>query len=84
MNTKKLAAKRVLKAEALLYRATELLVKAQTELSVVVGGLNQNYAKIGQLREGVKKEMYDLERCRESGHCDLDGTTTRLVTKATK
>lgn len=76
---KKAAAKRVFKAETLLYRAAELLVRAQAELSVVVGGLNQNYAKICALREDVKKQMYDLERCRRTGLCDLDETTAGLA-----
>jgi len=74
---KKAAAKRVLKAEALLYRAAELMEKAQAEISVIVGGLNQNYAKIGKIRETVKGQMYDLERCRESGYCMMDETILR-------
>lgn len=70
----KAAEKRVLRAETLLYRAIDLLEKAQAQLSVIVGGLNQNYAKIGQLREKVKGQMYDLERCRETGLCAMDET----------
>lgn len=66
------AAKRMRKAEKLLYQAAELLQQAQSQISVIVGGLNQNYAKIGALREKVKDQMYDLERCRETGLCELD------------
>jgi hypothetical protein len=74
---KKAAGKRVFKAEALLSCAAELMEKAQAELSVVVGGLNQNYAKIGSLRVKVKEQGYDLLRCWETGLCDLDETTAR-------
>lgn len=74
---KKAAAKRVLKAEGLLYRVAEMLEKAQAEISVVCTGLNQNWAKIGAIRENVKKQMYDLERCRETGDCQIDETTKR-------
>jgi len=74
---KKAAAKRVLKAETLLYRAAEFMEKAQAEISVIVSGLNQNYAKIGNIRQNVKTQMYDLERCRESGHCMMDETVLR-------
>lgn len=76
---KAMAAKRVLKAEACLYRAAELMEKAQAEISVIVGGLNQNWAKIGDLREKVKGQMYDLTRCRETGECAVDETTFGLT-----
>lgn len=76
---KKAATKRVLQAETLLYAATDLLEKAQAVLSVIGSGLNQNWAKIGQLREKVKEQMYDLERCRETGACVLDETSARLT-----
>jgi len=81
VKTRSAAAKRVLRAEALLYKAAELLEKAQAELSVVVEGLNQNYARIGAFREKIKKEIYDLVRCRESGFCDLDETTAAMMFK---
>lgn len=68
---KKAAAKRILKAEGLLYRVVEMLRKAQGELSVIVG-LNKNYPKIGDILEKVKEQIYDLERCRESGRCEMD------------
>lgn len=74
---RKAAEKRVLKAETLLYRAIELMEKAQAEISVIGAGLNQNYSKIGKLREDLKGQMYDLERCRESGHCTMDDTIPR-------
>lgn len=70
--SQKAAGRRMLRAENLMYQAAELLQQAQSQISVIVGGLNQNYAKIGALREKVKGEMYDLERCRETGLCDLD------------
>lgn len=73
----KAAEKRVLKAETHLYRAIELMEKAQAEISVIGTGLNQNYSKIGKLREDLKSQMYDLERCRESGHCMMDDTIPR-------
>jgi ABC-type enterochelin transport system substrate-binding protein len=73
----KAAEKRVLKAETLLYRALELMEKAQAEISVIGTGLNQNYSKISKIREDVKTQMYDLERCRESGHCTMDDTIPR-------
>lgn len=82
--TRKAAAKRVLKAETLLYRAGELLAKAQGQLAVITGGLNQNYAKIGTIRDKVKDQMYDLERCRESGYCDLDETAAAMMSKKPK
>lgn len=78
---KRAASKRVLKAEELLYRAMELMEKAQAEISVIGTGLNQNWGKIGFLREEAKKQMYDLERCRETGRCELDETTARLTKK---
>lgn len=74
---KKAATKRVRKAETLLYRAAEILQKAQVEISVICTGLNQNWAKIGAIRENVKKQMYDLEHCRETGDCQVDETTMR-------
>ncbi len=81
LKTRRAAAKRVHKAETLLYKATELLSEAQGQLSVIVGGLNQNYPKIGALREKIKREMYDLERCRQSGYCDLDETAAAIMFK---
>jgi DNA-binding transcriptional regulator LsrR (DeoR family) len=74
---RKAAEKRVLKAETLLYLAIELMEKAQAQISVIGTGLNQNYAKIGKLRESLKGQMYDLERCRESGLCRMDETVLR-------
>lgn len=74
---RKAAEKRVLKAETLLYRALDLMEKAQAEISVIGTGLNQNYSKIGKIREDVKTQMYDLERCRESGRCMMDDTIPR-------
>jgi hypothetical protein len=71
---KKAAAKRIRSAEHYLYQAEELLEKAQAHLSAILSGLNQNYAKIGKLREQVKGQMYDLERCRETGLCAMDET----------
>ena len=70
---------RLLKALSLLYEASDRLEKAQAELSVIVGGLNQNYARIGALKDEVKKEWYDLERCRKSGLCDLDETMKQTL-----
>lgn len=80
IDPKKAAAARVLAAETLLYQAAELMEKAQAQISVIVGGLNQNYSKIGQLREKVKGQMYDLEGCRETGLCRMDETV--LVKRA--
>jgi hypothetical protein len=71
---KKAATKRVRSAEHCLYQAEELLEKAQAHLSAILIGLNQNYAKIGKLREHVRVQMYDLERCRETGLCEMDET----------
>jgi len=80
--TRKAAAKRVAKAEALLFLAGELLEKAQVQISVVIDGLNQNHFKIGAIREKIKAQMYDLERRRESGFLDLDETAAAaLLTK---
>ena len=76
---KREAARRVLRAETLLCEAVEKMEKAQAALSVIVGGLNQNYARIGALKDEVKKEWYDLERCRKSGLCDLDETMKQTL-----
>jgi len=75
---KKAAAKRVMNAELFLYRAMELMEKAQAELSAISTGLNQNYAKIGALRGQVKDQMYDLGRCRQTGLCMVDETVMRV------
>lgn len=74
---KKAATRRIRKAEALIYKATEILQKAQSEISVICAGLNQNWSKIGDIREKAKEQMYNLERCRETGNCLIDETTRR-------
>lgn len=78
MNTVKEASKRIAKAETILYRVGEMLEAAQREISVVYG-LNQNHPKIGNIRQKIKEQMYDLERCRESGLVELDETATALL-----
>lgn len=76
---KREAARRVLRAETLLCEAMEKLEKAQAELSVIVGGLNQNYVKIDHLRDFIKQELHDLVRCRKTGLCDLDETMKQTL-----
>lgn len=83
MDTVKLAAKRIEKAERWLYEANDLLVQAQACLSVVLR-LNQNHSKIGSIKESIKVQIYDLERCRRSGFCDLDETTAAMIEKKAK
>jgi hypothetical protein len=73
---KKVAINRVEKAEALLYRAADLLEQAQTQLSVLVG-VHTNFEKIGKLREQVKGQMYALESVRAAGMVLADELVTR-------
>lgn len=70
--SQKSANKRIEEAEVCLYRAIQFMEKAQMKVSVIQVGLNQNYTKIGALKEKVKGQVYDLQRCRESGLCKVD------------
>jgi hypothetical protein len=81
MNTQKEAANRIYRAETLLRYAIRNLDEAQASISVVVWGLNQNHPKIGALRENIKVQIFDLQRCRRSGLCDLDSTATAALGK---
>ena len=77
----KAAAKRVQRAETILYRVSEKLGEAMVQLSVVGTGLNQQWGKIADLQTDLKSVMYSLRRCRESGLCNLDETTSRMLEK---
>ena len=69
------AARRVQSAEILIYGTLETLANAQTQLSVIGTGLNQEWSKIEDVRTRLKSIWYALEKHRESGRCDLDDTS---------
>ena len=70
---KKIALKRIERAESILFKVTELLEQAQTQLSVIVGaGVHMSYEKIGELRRQVKAHIYALESVRAVGNVKAD------------
>ena len=73
------AKKRISAAEVYLYKAIELMEKAQMKVSVIQVGLNQNYTKLGAIKQKVKDQIYDLQRCRESGLCKVDEMILRQL-----
>ena len=73
------AKKRISAAEVYLYKAVELMEKAQMKVSVIQVGLNQNYTKIGGIKDKLKGQIYDLQRCRESGVCKVDEMILRQL-----
>lgn len=75
------AKKRISAAEIHLYQAIRLMEKAQMKVSVIQVGLNQNYTKIGAIKDKLKDQIYDLQRCRESGFCKVDEMILRQLDK---
>jgi hypothetical protein len=84
IKTKALASKRLEQAEDFLLQSIGLIERARAEISVIGTGLNQNWSKLGDLQEKLKTQMYDLQRCRDSGRCDLDETMANLLLKKGK
>lgn len=78
---KTMAFVKVEQAEDCLLQAIGLIEKAQASISVIGTGLNQNWSKLGNLREKLKTQMYDLQHCRETGLCGLDETSANMLLK---
>lgn len=76
---RKEGAKRVQKAEDILFRVQELIEESQRELSACKSGLNQNWSKLGDIYQAVRNQMYDLQRCRETGLVEIDETMARIM-----
>lgn len=76
---RKAGAKRVQKAENILFRVQELIEEAQRQISACSRGLNQNFSKLGDIYQSTRNQMYDLQRCRESGLVEIYETMARIM-----
>jgi hypothetical protein len=81
MDSKKEAAKRVGRAEMILAKVDEDIQKAQASISSIGTGLNQEYAKLTNLRKDLQQIVLSLQRNRHSGKCDLDETMIAILEK---
>src|SRR5579872_571947 len=80
VDRKKEAAKRLLRAERLMYRASELMRQAKTDLSVVIG-LGKVYKTIQDALVCSKLAQFTLEKIREASTAEIDETSAAYLAK---